>query len=67
MGVHSTMCITREDAIKEIINRLDTASDEEIAEALFGIAGNKLLFNFWIVQSYENEDMYPHSYTKGGL
>lgn len=52
MGIYSTMSITREDAIREILSRLETAKDEEVAEALFQLTGT--FYNFWIVESYDD-------------
>ena len=59
MGAHSTLNITREDAIAEAIKSLATATDEELEEALFELVGDKKLTNFRIVPEYTDE-WCPH-------
>jgi hypothetical protein len=61
MGADSTLDITREDALKEIARHLETASDEEIANALYELVGHRLMYNFWMVKEYGNR---PSEYNK---
>lgn len=60
MGIYSTMDITREDAL-ELINKavaeLENASNKEIAEAAFELAGRKMGYNFSIVEDTTNSPM----------
>lgn len=56
MGAYSTMSITREDAMKEILSRVVSASDEMLEDLLFDLIGNKTLYNFRIVGEYTNDD-----------
>ena len=69
MGACSTMDITREDALGEIVKHLFTASDDKIAEVLYDLVGYDRLYNFKIVREYEEPDDggWPIQYRHGGL
>lgn len=67
MGVHSTMAITRADAIREIEDRLGLASDEEIAEILFTLVGDQTLRNFRVVADYGEAKGFAYVYEEGSL
>lgn len=54
MGAHSTMEITRRDAMSLIREALEEASDEEINRVLYDLWGDKRLYNFRIVSDYED-------------
>lgn len=58
MGVYSTLDITRNDALKEIMGKILTADDSELEEILFTLFSEKTLNNFRIVNEYEFEDGY---------
>lgn len=49
MGAYSTVIITREDAIKKILDALDDSTNEEIADALFALTQNHSLNNYIVV------------------
>lgn len=65
MGAHSTLSITREDAIKELYSkmRFEEMSDEEIENILYSLLGDKTLYNFKIVSEYNSDGYYE--YRKG--
>lgn len=69
MGVYSTMYITRADAVAEILKHLAAASDEEIGEVLFDLAcsGERKLWNFLVIDSYEDRDGRPTYKEQGPL
>ncbi len=54
MGAYSTVDVTRDTAIKAIINCLFDATDEQIEEILFSLYGDQRLNNYNIVCDYEN-------------
>jgi hypothetical protein len=56
MGAYSTVSITKEDAIKEILAALDEATDEELADALFALKRERTLYNYRIVDNYNVAD-----------
>jgi len=56
MGIYSTIDITREDAISLIMKGIEESSDDELADALFDLYGNKTLNNYFIVSSYEESE-----------
>jgi hypothetical protein len=60
------MSITRQDAIAEIMKTLSVASDEEIADTLYALLGNRILYNYTIVDSYQGHEDWCH-YTPGAL
>jgi hypothetical protein len=64
MGVYSTMAITRQDALAEIMQRLQTASDEQVAAVLFDLTHHQRLFNYSIVPNYEGLDGWLHRYDQ---
>jgi hypothetical protein len=64
MGVHTTLDITRTDAIYEITNALRSASDQELENVLYSLYGDKLLYNFSIVPDYKGE--WSHKYCDLG-
>lgn len=49
----TTMCITRHDALKEIVNKLFYVSDFELEDILFDLFGEETLHNFSIVEGYD--------------
>lgn len=55
MGWRSTMDITREDALKEIMGKLLRASDDELEDVLLSLFEDSL-YNYNIVSRYEDED-----------
>ena len=55
MGAYSTLDITREDALEAIRARLNRCNDDELAEAMFGLFGDRTLCNFTIVDKYDEE------------
>ncbi len=55
MGARSTMEITRNDAVAEIMRALTSASDEQISMILEDLIGGKHLYNFNIVQDYKGD------------
>lgn len=69
MGACSTMDITREDAMTEIMSHLFHASDDEIAEVLYELVGHRRLYNFCIVSEYKepDENGWPIQYSSGLL
>lgn len=64
MGWKSSMEITREDAINEIMKRLLSASNEELVDVMDGLFGEKG-YNFRIIGYYEGESYYY--YKRGQL
>jgi len=70
MGAHSTMTITRNDALTEINRKLLTASDEDLECILFDLVdGDGKLFTFKIINDYEetDEENYEEKYTPGAF
>lgn len=66
MGAYSTMSITREDALKEILSRIVGAPDGVLEDLLFDIVGQKALYNFRVVSQYDNDGSLEYSqYTDG--
>ena len=55
MGANSTLDITRNDALAEMMKHLLRATDEELEEALYELAGRRNLYNFRIVESYSEQ------------
>lgn len=55
MGAYSTLDITRKDALDAIRARLERCNDTELAEAMFGLFGDRTLCNFTIVDKYDEE------------
>lgn len=54
MGVYSTVTITRKKAIECIIALIEeTASNEEIGNALFALTKNHTYDNYWVVDTEE--------------
>ncbi len=69
MGVYSTVEITRQDAMRVILDKLDTATDEQIADLLFDLIGregvpNSRLENYTIVSEYEKGTGRPQLISK---
>lgn len=58
MGAHSTMQITRDDALQYIIDGLFKSSDAELEDILFQLYGDKTLYRFDIVSEYDYESGY---------
>ncbi len=62
MSPYSTMRITREDCIKQIRASLEdvlsTSSDESLEDLLFDVYGRERLYNFSIVEEYQQPDEY---------
>lgn len=54
MGAHSTMEITRADALRLIRDSLEEASDDEVSRILYDLWGDKRLYNFRIVYDYDD-------------
>ena len=48
MGIYSTIFVTREYAIKEILEHIAMASDRDLAEVLFDLKKDKVLYNYII-------------------
>jgi hypothetical protein len=68
MGCASTMVITKNDAMKEILKRLPNADDNTIAAVLECLASCNERYNFSICSSYRNIDTYViHRYDQDGL
>jgi len=69
MGAHTSLIITREDAIEALTDKLRQASESEL-ERLMDDAFYDDLFNFKIVYSYEGRSRYqkswPNRYTEEG-
>lgn len=53
MGAYSTVSISRERAISEIIDKLDEATDEEISAALFALTSDHTLDNYDVFSKEE--------------
>ena len=66
MSANSTMDITREDALREIVSHLFDATNKEIADLLYELVGRQRLYNFCIVSSYTG-DGEGLEYQKGML
>jgi len=66
MSAFSTMYITRKDAIDEIIKALDKASDDEIASILFNTTGINILYDFKIIEEYD-EHTPDYRYDRFGF
>lgn len=49
MGVYSTVTITREEAIQRILELVETATNEELSAALFGLTQDHILDNYQVV------------------
>ena len=56
MGAYSTVTITRERAIREIIDRVYEASNEELSNALFALTENHVLDNYTVVGDEPKEN-----------
>lgn len=60
MGAHSTMEITRGDALDEILVVIRQASNEELENVLFSLFGDCTLHNFMIVKDYNSDWHWKH-------
>ena len=65
MGWKTSMEITREDATAEIQKHLLSASDEELADVLEGLFGNRKGYNFRIIGGYVGDSSFE--YNEGQL
>lgn len=63
MGAHSTMDITRADALAVLQRALAKATDRELEAALFALVGDKAFYNFHIVAMYSGSYL---QYEGGG-
>lgn len=49
MGAYSTVTISRAEAIRQILERIDKATNEELAAALFALTQDHVLDNYCVV------------------
>lgn len=56
MGAYSTIELTRESATAMILELIDDATDEEVADALFALTQNRRLDNYRISPSSKTSD-----------
>lgn len=55
MGVYSTLYITRETALRLIRDNIECADNDQLAEAVFSLLGEKTLHNFIVGEKSEEE------------
>lgn len=55
MGAKSTICLTRQECIEEITKKVKQASANDLAATLEALVGNRLLYNFMIVNEGDSE------------
>jgi membrane-bound lytic murein transglycosylase B len=72
MSVYTTLDVTRSDAIMAIVQRVVSATDEQLAEMLFELVGREgiqdsMLANFRIVSDYNDSEewrRFRHRYSQ---
>jgi hypothetical protein len=67
MSTYSTLYITREDCLAEIIKRILKADDIKLEHMLFTMTEDENLFNYRIVKDYEGLDEDCCVYEDFGL
>lgn len=56
MGAYSTVDITRDEAISRIVDRLNTATNAELENALFALTQDHVLDNYRVYDTQEEID-----------
>ena len=56
MGAYSTVDLTRDEAINMIMNALDEATDEEVADALGSLVSERTINNYRIINPEPQHD-----------
>lgn len=67
MGWKSTLEITREDALSEIMRHILKSDDEQIADILETLVGDKLGYNFTIIHEYDEDRDWPNYKDRGSF
>jgi hypothetical protein len=66
MGAHTTLDITREDCLKEILAKILSADDNKLASIAFDLFGDEQLYNFNVVRHYDPSNKhYNWDYRNG--
>lgn len=64
MSIYSTKAVTKDFAMQQLIAKIYSADNDELADLLFEAIGNETLNNFWVFNTQEEVDKYnePREY-----